>query len=228
MGQAVIQGGVDSLVQQKNLQLGPGRRVPALVCLQGFIQGFEHSLLLLSGHEKNLSHPLLGIRGDKIAVPLSFLTFPAAIGAEPGAITPRAPGCTSHLAAAGPLSAGEGPSLFVGWALLFPFLALVTEYYISISPRWCQVRPAFLSPFFSLFRPVNPRLTNFQLLFLVNQAFFWYLGLTEYGKRGSKMELNERIALARKQAGLSQEQLGEKLGVSRQAVSKWESGGSLR
>ena len=34
------------------------------------------------------------------------------------------------------------------------------------------------------------------------------------------MELKERIALARKQAGLSQEQLGEKLGVSRQAVSK--------
>lgn len=40
------------------------------------------------------------------------------------------------------------------------------------------------------------------------------------------MELQERIALARKQAGLSQEQLGEKLGVSRQAVSKWESGQS--
>ncbi|MGI5963586.1 MAG: helix-turn-helix domain-containing protein [Lawsonibacter sp.] len=38
------------------------------------------------------------------------------------------------------------------------------------------------------------------------------------------MELNQRIAMARKQAGLSQEQLGEKLGVSRQAVSKWESG----
>ena len=38
------------------------------------------------------------------------------------------------------------------------------------------------------------------------------------------MELSERIVLARKQAGLSQEQLGEKLGVSRQAVSKWESG----
>lgn len=41
------------------------------------------------------------------------------------------------------------------------------------------------------------------------------------------MELKERIALARKQAGLSQEQLGKKLGVSRQAVSKWESGESL-
>lgn len=38
------------------------------------------------------------------------------------------------------------------------------------------------------------------------------------------MELNDRIIQARKQAGLTQEQLGEKLGVSRQAVSKWESG----
>lgn len=40
------------------------------------------------------------------------------------------------------------------------------------------------------------------------------------------MELKDRIALARKRAGLSQEQLGERLGVSRQAVSKWESGQS--
>lgn len=38
------------------------------------------------------------------------------------------------------------------------------------------------------------------------------------------MTLGDRIAQARKQAGLSQEQLGEKLGVSRQAISKWESG----
>ena len=37
------------------------------------------------------------------------------------------------------------------------------------------------------------------------------------------MTLGERIALARKKAGLSQEQLGDRLGVSRQAVSKWES-----
>ena len=37
------------------------------------------------------------------------------------------------------------------------------------------------------------------------------------------MTLGERITLSRKRAGLSQEQLGEKLGVSRQAVSKWES-----
>ena len=40
------------------------------------------------------------------------------------------------------------------------------------------------------------------------------------------MELNERIASVRKAAGLTQEQLGELVGVSRQAVSKWESGAS--
>ena len=38
------------------------------------------------------------------------------------------------------------------------------------------------------------------------------------------MELHERIALIRKTKGLTQEQLGELVGVTRQAVSKWESG----
>ena len=38
------------------------------------------------------------------------------------------------------------------------------------------------------------------------------------------MELNERITVVRKAMGLTQEQLGELVGVSRQAVSKWESG----
>ena len=42
------------------------------------------------------------------------------------------------------------------------------------------------------------------------------------------MELNERIASVRKAAGLTQEQLGELVGVSRQAVSKWESGQAPR
>lgn len=37
-------------------------------------------------------------------------------------------------------------------------------------------------------------------------------------------EMKERIAAARKLAGLTQEQLGALLGVTRQAVSKWESG----
>ena len=36
------------------------------------------------------------------------------------------------------------------------------------------------------------------------------------------VEIAQRLAMRRKQAGLSQEALAEKLGVSRQAVSKWE------
>lgn len=38
------------------------------------------------------------------------------------------------------------------------------------------------------------------------------------------MNLNERLQYLRKKAGYSQEQLAELLGISRQAISKWESG----
>ena len=41
------------------------------------------------------------------------------------------------------------------------------------------------------------------------------------------MTLSEIIYKLRKKSGLSQEQLAEKLNVSRQAISKWESGVSL-
>ena len=37
------------------------------------------------------------------------------------------------------------------------------------------------------------------------------------------MSLGEKIREQRKQAGLSQEQLADILGVSRQSISKWES-----
>lgn len=40
----------------------------------------------------------------------------------------------------------------------------------------------------------------------------------------STAAFSENLALLRKSRGLSQEQLSEKLGVSRQSVSKWESG----
>ena len=40
------------------------------------------------------------------------------------------------------------------------------------------------------------------------------------------MKLSEKIYACRKKQGLSQEKLAEKLGVSRQAVSKWETGES--
>ncbi len=41
------------------------------------------------------------------------------------------------------------------------------------------------------------------------------------------MTIGQRIAELRKRAGLSQEALGEELGVSRQAISKWESDAAL-
>ena len=42
----------------------------------------------------------------------------------------------------------------------------------------------------------------------------------------NKTDLSERLRQLRKNAGLSQEQLAEKLDISRQAVSKWEAGSS--
>ena len=42
------------------------------------------------------------------------------------------------------------------------------------------------------------------------------------------MELNEKIISFRKKKGLSQQEVAEALDVSRQAVSRWEVGGSLR
>ncbi|MCB5942574.1 helix-turn-helix domain-containing protein [bacterium 210820-DFI.6.52] len=42
------------------------------------------------------------------------------------------------------------------------------------------------------------------------------------------MTFGEKLQRLRRREGLSQEQLATSLGVSRQAVSKWELGGSLR
>ena len=41
------------------------------------------------------------------------------------------------------------------------------------------------------------------------------------------MNFNDRLADLRRKRGLSQEQLGYELGVSRQTVSKWELGSSI-
>lgn len=42
------------------------------------------------------------------------------------------------------------------------------------------------------------------------------------------MSFSDNLQVLRKRNNLTQEQLAEQLEVSRQAVSKWESGGSLR
>lgn len=42
-----------------------------------------------------------------------------------------------------------------------------------------------------------------------------------------KLVLEKKLQILRKRNGLSQEGLAEKLGISRQAVSKWESGQSI-
>lgn len=49
-----------------------------------------------------------------------------------------------------------------------------------------------------------------------------------YQMTATDMKIAERIQQLRKSKGLSQEQLAAQLDVSRQAVSKWESGVSLR
>ena len=45
--------------------------------------------------------------------------------------------------------------------------------------------------------------------------------------RGDFMKLGDKILMLRKKEGMSQEQLAEKLNVSRQAISRWESGSAL-
>ena len=42
------------------------------------------------------------------------------------------------------------------------------------------------------------------------------------------MQFSEKLSSLRRQKGYSQEQLADRLGVTRQSVSKWESGVSLR
>ena len=52
----------------------------------------------------------------------------------------------------------------------------------------------------------------------------WFAGPDE--KEGTSMKLHEKIYYCRKKSGLSQDALAEKLGISRQAISKWECGDS--
>ena len=42
------------------------------------------------------------------------------------------------------------------------------------------------------------------------------------------LHLQQQLSLLRREKGITQEELAERLNVSRQAVSKWENGVSLR
>ncbi len=50
------------------------------------------------------------------------------------------------------------------------------------------------------------------------------MSVCKSAQKGAKMNIGEKIKDCRMKAGLSQEQLAEKLHVSRQAVTKWENG----
>ena len=41
------------------------------------------------------------------------------------------------------------------------------------------------------------------------------------------MQISEKLQLLRSKTGMSQEELAERLGISRQSISKWESGQSV-
>ena len=92
--------------------------------------------------EKHLLSPK-GIRGDVIAVPLSFLACRTGNEVHSGGITRRAPGRTSRLPAAGPLSAGEGPSLFFGANATLPFTAPYRALYYHPLPAVSSLEKNF-------------------------------------------------------------------------------------
>ena len=87
--------------------------------------------------------PQRDIRGDVIAVPLSFLACRTGNEVHSGGITRRAPGRTSRLPAAGPLSAGEGPSLFFGANATLPFTAPYETLYYHPSPAVSSLEKNF-------------------------------------------------------------------------------------
>ena len=80
---------------------------------------------------------------------------------------------------------------------------------------------------FPRFIPVNHWLTGCKAAGGCLLAVFWYTQIRKHTPEGgiimNEQTLGQRIAAGRKQLGLSQEALGEKMGVSRQAISKWES-----
>lgn len=64
----------------------------------------------------------------------------------------------------------------------------------------------------------------FILCYVIGHLGIWIPCESKKDKEIVDMTFAENLKMLRKQAGMSQEQLAEKLGVSRQAVTKWETG----
>jgi len=73
----------------------------------------------------------------------------------------------------------------------------------------------------------NRQLTNLQPDLLVCNCLFFYAGCSITDEGMSFMILADKITKLRKQYGWSQEELAEKMNISRQSVSKWESTNSI-
>lgn len=74
----------------------------------------------------------------------------------------------------------------------------------------------------------NRQLRNFKAHLLVAYSCFCYIRDRNFkNKGGCFMNLSEKISMLRKQRYWSQEQLAEKLNVSRQSISKWENASSI-
>jgi transcriptional regulator with XRE-family HTH domain len=62
-------------------------------------------------------------------------------------------------------------------------------------------------------------------MLVLKSTFFYTFGIEN--KEVTSMTFAEKLKSIRKQAGMSQEQLAEKLGISRQVVTKWETDAGL-
>ena len=69
-------------------------------------------------------------------------------------------------------------------------------------------------------------LRNCKLEVVVTESVLCYNEITK-SKEDFIMKLSDKIVRLRKSNGMSQEELADKLGVSRQAISRWEMGTAM-
>ena len=84
--------------------------------------------------------------------------------------------------------------------------------------------------FHAVYSSCNRKLTNCRVKLLVESVHVWYDETIKQALRRREentMILADKIIDLRKKNGWSQEELAEKLGVSRQSISKWESAQSV-